>query len=130
MIATSMLIHTAMFAFKRPAGRALSQERLLYLPASATSTAACSADTSDQVAAQEDLVTIPVVIIPNHAPATNQIKHLRTLLSHLIFGLCRKRAVNLNPRRDQGTQTIRIGRQVIRREMRIPAHHLGRFPTP
>jgi hypothetical protein len=35
---------------------------------------------------------IQTVIIPNHAPATNKIKRLRTILSHLIFGLCRKRA--------------------------------------
>jgi hypothetical protein len=34
----------------------------------------------------------PKVAGSNPAPATNKIKRLRTILSHLIFGLCRKRA--------------------------------------
>jgi hypothetical protein len=51
---------------------------------------------------EENLFLIQPCRIPNHAPATNQIKNLAILLSTLIFGLCRKRAVNLKPRHIQG----------------------------
>jgi len=48
----------------------------------------------DELAAgcEINLVEIPGVIIPNHAPATNQIKGLRSATRAEFLRLCRKRA--------------------------------------